>query len=439
MARLRVSRSTVGGGATQPNILILCGDDHRADAIGGLGHPLLRTPNWDRLLREGTTFRHAYTGIPIGSPARAELLTGSGPETHGVQETGEPLRSGCPLLARHFAEAGYATFFTGKWDADGTPEGWGFQESRRVVTEVSDHHLTFEENNRTVTGFSSELFAEAAADYLASHRDPRTPWLAFVAFAAPHDPRTPPVGWRVDPRRVPLPPNFMPEHPFDNGAMTARDELLAPWPREEGEIREHLADYYGMLLHLDAQVGRVLAALDAAHAANRTIVVYTSDHGLAIGGHGLMGKRNLYEHSVRVPLIWRGPTISERDESSALCRGADLFPSLCELAGVAIPEGVTGRSLATVLRGDAALHRSEITCTVGKTQRMVTNGRYKLIQYPKTNSEQLFDLESDPEELANLLDTWRFRPAPGYTPPSDGEQYHGIAARLRSRLPEISA
>lgn len=419
------------------NILLLCADDHRADAIGGLGHTLLRTPNWDRLLREGIAFTQAFTTIPICTPARAELLSGCDAEANGVRWFGDTIDPTLTLLPQAFADAGYETFFTGKWHNDGLPTERGYQESRRVfVGGMHDHRMSFEENGKTVTGFSSELFAEAAVDFIQSREDSQTPWLAHVAFTAPHDPRTPPVGWRVESRRVPLPPNFMPEHPFDNGAMTTRDELLLPWPRTEEAIREHLSDYYGMLLHLDAQVGRILAALDAADQRHNTLVIYMADHGLALGSHGLMGKMSLYDHSVRIPFVWRGPGIPEGKQSDALCKGLDLFPTLCDLCDVPVPSTVCGKSLAPVLRGETETHREEVYGTYGDVQRMIRTDRYKYIYYPHIGKEQLFDLETDPDEMRNLLDEWRFRPSHNYTPTTDGSEYRRLADTLKNRLAE---
>lgn len=417
------------------NILLLCADDHRADAIGGLGHMLLRTPNWDRLLREGIAFTRAFTTIPICTPARAELLSGCDAQSNGVRWFGDTLNPTLTLLPQAFADAGYDTFFTGKWHNDGLPAERGYQESRRVfVGGMSDHRMSFEENGKTVTGFSSELFAEAAVDFIHSREDNPHPWLVHVAFTAPHDPRTPPVGWRVESRRVPLPPNFMPEHPFDNGAMTIRDELLLPWPRTEEAIRESLSDYYGMLLHLDAQVGRILAALDAADQRHNTIVIYLSDHGLALGSHGLMGKMSMYDHSVRVPLILRGPGIPEGEQSTALCMGYDLFPTLCELCDVPVPATVRGKSLAPILHRETDTHREQVYGAYRDVQRMVRTDRYKYIHYPQTGKEQLFDIETDPHEMRNLLDDWRFRPSNDFTPPEDASKYRRIADTMKEEL-----
>ena len=139
------------------------------------------------------------------------------------------------------------------------------------------------------------------------------PFFAYVGFAGPHDPRVAAREWLelYERDRIPLPRNYEPFHPFDNGEMTNRDEKLAPWPRTEEVVREHLHDYYACISSIDANIGRILDKLDAIGERDRTIVVFSSDHGLAIGSHGLFGKQNLYEHSMKSPLVFAGPGIPE--------------------------------------------------------------------------------------------------------------------------------
>src|SRR5262249_3171610 len=151
---------------------------------------------------------------------------------------------------------------------------------------------------------------------------------------------------RYDPAKLPLPNNFLPVHPFNSGDLTTRDERLAPWPRTPEIVRQHLADYYSSITFVDAQVGRILAALKESGQYDNTLIVFTSDHGLAIGSHGLVGKQNLYDHSMHSPLIMAGPGIASGKKSDALCYLLDLFPTLGELCSVAGPEGSEGKSLA---------------------------------------------------------------------------------------------
>lgn len=227
----------------------------------------------------------------------------------------------------------------------------------------------------------------------------------------PHDPRTAPREYadRYDPDRISLPPNALLEHPFDNGEMRNRDEQLAPWPRTPDIVRRHIADYYAMISHLDAQIGRVLDALTASGRAENTIIVYTADHGLAVGQHGLMGKQNLYDHSVRIPLILGGPGLPAGQQIHALTALADLFPTLCDLTGTPIPATVESQSLMPLVTGERERVRGHVCAIYKDVQRMVSDGRWKLIRYYQsagqqvgTDCLQLFHLAEDPWETRDL-------------------------------------
>lgn len=264
-------------------------------------------------------------------------------------------------------------------------------------------------------GFSSDIFADAAIDFLNGDQSDG-PFLLYTAFTAPHDPRTPPPGWEVDPGTIELPPNFMTEHPFDNGEMEVRDEMLAERPRTETEVRQHIADYYGMIAHLDHSIGRIIAALDANGLTENTIVIYTGDHGLAVGQHGLMGKQNLYEHSLRVPLVIAGPGVPEGEDSQTLVWHADTTATIRALCDVEPNQTAEG---APYLDGQGSITpvRTSLGAAYEYGQRMFRDERYKLIRYwripetvpapgttPGTDKVQLFDLERDPWEITNLAD-----------------------------------
>ncbi len=190
----------------------------------------------------------------------------------------------------------------------------------------------------------------------------------------------------------------MPEHPFDNGELKVRDELLEKWPRTEKAIRRHLAEYYAMITHADAQMGRVLDALRESGQAENTIIVFAGDNGLALGQHGLMGKQSLYDHSVRVPLVMMGPGIPVGEQRDVLCYLIDIYPTLCEVTGHTIPKSVEGLSLGPALVDTAVPHRTHLHFAFTDLQRGVTDGRYKLIESITNDclTTQLFDLKPDP-------------------------------------------
>jgi arylsulfatase A-like enzyme len=175
-------------------------------------------------------------------------------------------------------------------------------------------------------------------------------------------------------------------------------------------VREELTCYYAVISHLDRQIGRILAALDETEQARDTVVIFTSDHGLAIGSHGLRGKQNLYEHTINVPLVIRGPGIAPGERRTAQAYLRDLYPTVCELAGVAIPASVEGRSIVPVLADAGKSIHPYIFGYFRDSQRMIRGERWKLIEYPLISKTHLFDLENDPDELRDLSAEPRQRP-----------------------------
>jgi arylsulfatase A-like enzyme len=250
---------------------------------------------------------------------------------------------------------------------------------------------------------SCAAFADEAVRFLKEHTG--GPFFCYVAFNAPHDPHTVPADFAVrhDPAALPLPPNYLPQHPWDNGEMANRDERLLPWPRSPEQVRAMLADYYRYVSYLDVQVGRVLDALAASPHAGNTVVVFAADSGVARGSHGLVGKQNVYEHSVRVPLVIAGPGIPAGQRTAAMCYLFDVLPTLGKLCGVPRPATSEGVEFATAL-GDpaAAAGRPRLLFAYRGVQRAIRDDRWKLIRYPQVDKTQLFDLHADPAETANL-------------------------------------
>jgi arylsulfatase A-like enzyme len=394
----------------RPNFLILLTDDQRADTIREWGNPHIDTPHLDRLAKRGMNFRANYCcGGNSGAvcvPSRAMLLSGRY-WLHTPLDLNQ-----VKILPELLGENGYTTFATGKWHNGAESFVRGFQRGRAVffggmcdhtlvpLRDLADGRLT---SLRIGDRFSSELFADAAIDFLESYQGD-TPFFAYVAFTAPHDPRQPPLPFRrmYYERRAPLPLNFLPQSPFDNGFTTGRDEELAPWPRTKEVISDQLAEYYGMITHLDEQIGRIIDALERGPHAGNTYVVFASDQGLALGSHGLLGKQNVYEHSMRSPLIIAGPRIPSGQRTHALTYLLDLFPTICQLAGIKPPDGIAGHDLLPLARGEATSVRDSIFLPYMNLMRAVRDTRWKLIRYPPINHTELFDLEHDPHEMSNL-------------------------------------
>ena len=423
-----------------PNVLLIVTDDQRPDTIRALGNSYIQTPNLDRLVAAGSSFTRAIVAIPHCTPSRGEILTGTSGFTSGVSPFGRAIDPKLARFADTMRAAGYHAWYSGKWMNDGLPRTRGYEETSGLFSSggaggreaVQLTHPTAH-NGRPVTGYTGWTFktndgqaepekgvgltpltdrhiADGAIALLQRQTD--KPFFLHVNFTGPHDPLHLPPGYEkmYDAAAMPLPPNFLREHPFDHGNLGQRDERLLPVPRDPMEVKGEIAAYYAVVSHVDAQIGRLLEALRATGRDRNTIVIFTSDHGLALGSHGLMGKQNMYEHTIGVPLVIAGPGIPAGRRFTAQAYLRDLFPTVCELTGVPIPATVEGRSFAPVLRGLASQVHAETYAYWHRPdhpgelpiQRMVRTDRWKLIYYAHLPRWQLFDLESDPHELKDL-------------------------------------
>ncbi len=442
------------GEAGRPNIVVLMADDHRGTELSHLPRSGAKTPHLDALAARGVSFREAHCqGGMMGAvcvPSRASLMTGRNIFASAVDPAGvrfgdaQTIPAHLETFPQALRNAGYRTHAVGKWHNDLASFQRSFLGGECLMFGgMSDHYNVpvhaYDPNGEyaglepeapggkrplkdeiDVAGadearFSSNLFGDAAIRFLEADHG-ADPFLLYVAFTAPHDPHTPPPGWEVDAGDVELPPNFLPEHPFDNGELDVRDELLAGKPRSEAEVRQHIADYYGMIAHLDHTVGRIVAAIEANGLADDTVVIYTGDHGLAVGQHGLMGKQNLYEHSLRIPLVLAGPGVPRAEVSDGLVWHGDTTATIRALAGIEPDPEAEGRSLIGEDGGICA-GRDSFGAAYMYGQRTFRDERYKLIVYhaapagqahtgttPGGGHVQLFDLQDDPWEMTSLAD-----------------------------------
>lgn len=421
-----------------PNVVLIVSDDQRPDTIRALGNTYIETPNLDRLVAEGAAFTRAIAPNPHCTPSRAEIMTGASGFRNGSPPFGKAIRGDLVLWANTMRKAGYHAWYSGKWMNDGSPKTRGYEETRGLYSGGGGggrEKMTYPKahNGRPVTGYLGWTFktddgkpelekgvgltpntdrhiADAAVELI--HRRPDQPFFLHVNFTAPHDPLHFPPGYekKYDPASLPLPANFLPEHPFDHGNAGGRDELTLPLPRTASEVRGEMAAYYALVSNLDEQIGRIVEALRITGKYRHTVIIFTSDHGLALGSHGLMGKQNMYDHTIGVPLIMAGPGIPRNQRFAAQTYLRDLYPTVCELAGIPIPATVEGRSLVPVLSGLArdiypeiyAYWHQEKYGAELPLQRMVRTERWKLISYSHLNRAQLFDLANDPHELKDL-------------------------------------
>lgn len=409
----RRPRKSAARSLQRPNVLFIFADDQRADALGASGNKIIKTPNIDQLARTGIRFSDCYVmggnQGAICAPSRAMLM--SGKSLFHVYDN----LNGVGTMPIHFARNGYETFGTGKWHNGAQTFEASFEKGKAIMLGGMSNHFQvpvrdLDSNRRlgepVVKGFSTDIFADAALSYLDGYAsgDRSKPFFCYVAFTAPHDPRSPRtdyVGMYAD-ASIPLPGNYKEVHPFNYGEAQIRDENLAAWPRTPEVVRANLADYYALISHLDTRVGELIRSLKKHGLYENTIIVFVADNGLAIGSHGLLGKQNLYEHSMKVPFIIAGPGIPEKRVSNAMVYLYDIFPTLASLSGIPLPDDIDGLSLAEVISGKAKGVRESLFTAYRHMIRAVRVEEWKLIRYPERNYTQLFNLRKDPLELNNL-------------------------------------
>ncbi|MDE2995751.1 MAG: sulfatase-like hydrolase/transferase [Bacteroidota bacterium] len=393
----------------RPNILFIFADDQRTDTIAAWGNDLIETPALDRLAATGMNFRDAHVmGSIHGAvcqPSRAMLMTGR--SLYRVYAQLDTVKTFPQQLQEH----GYVTFGTGKWHQSQDSFAKSFGIGRHILFGGMSAHdavpVRQMRDDGTFTdidslAWSTDLYADAAIEFMEDHvaSGSDDPFLAYVSFQTPHDPRTPKQEYLdlYADRDIPLPDNFMPVHPFHNGWMTGRDEQLARWPRPEADIRDQIREYYGIITQMDARIGDLLDTLDRLDLKDNTVVVYAADNGLAVGSHGLLGKQSLYEHSNRVPVIISGPGIPA-GSSDALVYLYDLYPTIAGWTGMPLLEGTDGSDLRGIWERGEDGPRDVLYTVYEDIHRSVRKGPWKLIHYPRLDRQQLFNLVDDPHEM----------------------------------------
>lgn len=431
----------------KPNVLFILTDDQRYDTIHALGNKQIKTPNLDKLVEASTAFTHAH--IPGGTsgavcmPSRA--MINSGKTLFHLYEQGDQIPKAHTTMGQCFRENGYNTIGIGKWhngtesyarsfcDGDsiffgGMWDHWNvpvcsyhedgiYEKTANFTPDFThvNHPMPMICDKLSVGVHSTELFTDTALSFIEKEKDSDKPFFMYLSYLAPHDPRTMPKEFKEMYRAedIELPENFVEKHPFYFGVGEyrgeTRDEDLAAYPRNELEIKQHIADYYAMISHIDYNVGRLIESLRQNGLLENTIVVFTGDNGLAVGQHGLMGKQSVYEHSVRVPLIIGGPGVKKGGLSNNYVYLLDIYPTLCELAGIEIPQSVEGKSFKPMLQGEDIKIREDLYFTYTHVIRGVKTDRYKLIEYRLSReSSQLFDLQNDPHEMVNLFNDSKY-------------------------------
>ncbi|WP_297696101.1 sulfatase-like hydrolase/transferase [uncultured Eudoraea sp.] len=440
----------------QPNIVFIFADDLTYSAINALGNKEIQTPNIDRLVNAGTTFSHAYNmGAWNGAvclASRAMII--SGRSVWNADKFRQEWLLGRGLdqtWGKLMENAGYNTYMTGKWHVDAKAEdvfqnvvhvrpgmpkdAWKNDEMIEnfksiAGTDTSPGKFMPVGYNRPISEADSswsaadtkyggyweggkhwsEVLKDDALGFVANTKKSDKPFFMYLAFNAPHDPRQAPQAYldKYPMENISVPKSFLPEYPFKDGIGNGpdlRDEALAPFPRTEYAIKKHIQEYYAIITHLDDQIGAILDSLEESGQMQNTYIIFTADHGLAMGRHGLLGKQTQFDHSIRAPFVIMGPNVPKGKIISSDIYLQDAMATSLELAGIQKPGYIYFHSLMDLLEGkrDKSAYNGIYGGYVD-LQRMIRKEGFKLIVYPKLDRVLLYDMENDPEEINDLSD-----------------------------------
>lgn len=446
----------------KPNFIFLFADDLTYKAVSALGNTEISTPYIDQLASGGTTFTHSYNmggwNGAICAASRAMII--SGQSIWNVNNFKERWKKNDPealdmTWPKLLESAGYDTYMSGKWHVDAQADSI-FQTVRHVRPGMPRDHWrsnsmstiekalkgkdaidekmvrgnrpigylrpldkddkSWEPTDTTKGGFWaggkhwSEVLKDDAVDYLAMAAEDEDPFFMYLAFNAPHDPRQAPAEFidMYDEEAISLPKNWQPlnvDREAIGNSVGLRDEALAPMPRTEYATKVHIKEYYAIISHLDQQIGEIMAALEKSGKKDDTYIIFTADHGLAIGSHGFIGKQNMYDHSMRTPFMIMGPDIPKGRKIDSDIYLQDVMPTTLELANIEVPNYVEFKSLLPSIADSNVkdVHDGIYGAYIG-FQRMIRKDGYKLIVYPKIDRVLLYDMVNDPDEINDLAE-----------------------------------
>jgi arylsulfatase A-like enzyme len=409
----------------QPNVLVFFTDQQRWDTTGVHGNPLDLTPHFNRMAQRGTHLFHMFTPQPVCGPARSSMQTGVYPTRSGCYRNDIPLPPAMPTIAEAFRAANYATSYIGKWHLaaeEPVPEeqrgGYEYWLAANILEFTSDAYRTvlYDHANRAVRlpGYRVDALADAAIRYIDTHQ--HQPFFLFLSFIEPHH------------------QNYRDDYPAPDGY---RERYTGQWMPPDlaalgGNAHQHIAGYYGMVKRLDEALGRVLDALKSLELTDKTVVLFTSDHGCHFKTRNAEYKRSCHESSIRIPAALQGPGFDSGGQLRQLISLVDLPPTLLDAAGLPIPDHMQGRSILPLLRGDVAWP-DDVFVQISESQvaRVVRTQRWKYCvsapdKHPvhdpgsdRYTEEYLYDLLADPYELNNLVGR---------------ESHAGVASVLQERL-----
>lgn len=416
-------------GKSARNVVFILADDHRYDALGFLGHPFLKTPQLDRLARGGVHMKNAFVTTALCSPSRASILTGQYMHRHGVVDNNEPPPPGTIYFPQYLQAAGYRTAFVGKWHMGGESDDprpgfdrWvSFRGQGRYLPPPRGEILNVDGQRVPQKGYITDELTDYAVDWLDS-LDGKQPFFLYLSHKAVHSEFVPAE------RHKDLYVDATIELPA--AATTPLDDPGVPmWVKNQRnswhgvehpyhstlDVAKYYRDYCRTLAGVDDSVGRVLDWLKSKELLDETLVIYMGDNGFLFGEHGLIDKRNAYEESMRVPMLVHCPALVEGGQTEeAVVANIDVASTVLEAAGLESPKRFDGESFVGLLTGE----RSRDSWRKGllyeyywewnfphtPTTLAFRGDRYKFIQYLGVwDTDELFDLRSDPTESRNLI------------------------------------
>lgn len=410
----------------RPNVIVFFTDQQRWDTTGVHGCPLDLTPNFDAMARRGVDLHQTITCQPVCGPARSCLQTGMYATNTGVYRNGIPLAHDAVTLAKCFNDAGYATGYIGKWHLgtqDPVPEhergGYQTWLGANLLEFTSDAYDTVLYDNDgepvKLPGYRVDAQTDAAIRYIDRHQ--ADPFFLFISYLEPHH------------------QNHVDDYPPPDGY---RERYTGRWTPPDlaalgGSSAQHLGGYFGMVKRLDEALGRLLDALKSLGLSEDTIVLFTSDHGNHFKTRNAEYKRSCHEASVHVPGAFCGPGFDGKGRVNELVSLVDLPPTLLDAAGLPVPESMDGRSIMPLVRGEAVDWPAEAFIQISESQvgRAIRTQRWKYgVDAPDKDGnthagsdqyveQYLYDLDSDPYELQNLINI---------------DAYRGVADELQARL-----
>lgn len=450
---LTLSINVLAQTSSLPNVLFIFADDQTFESIGSLNNNEIKTPNLDQLKDMGATFTHTFnqgswapavcvasrtmlnTGKYIWKAARysakaAKREDPNLPEKMVEYEVKQEVPKG--YWSEYMKAEGYDTYFAGKWhvgrkvneifDVCGTVRGGMPNQTRERYERkfIEGEPDTWSPYDKSKEGFWkggkhwSEVLGDEALGFLDAATNDEDPFFMYLAFNAPHDPRQSPKEY-VDMyplENISVPQSFLTEYPYCEEAGAGpklRDEKLAPFPRTKRSVKINRQEYYAIISHMDAQIGRILEALEKSGKADNTYIIFTADHGLALGDHGYIGKQNMYDRSMRVPLFVTGPGIKAGKVINEKVYLQDAMATALDIAGSEAINEVDFTSLLPLCDGTSKNGNEAVYGAYLGNQRMIRTDRYKMIVYPTANIVRLYDLKKDPWEMHDLAGDAKYK------------------------------